>query len=155
MPIRVDGTGQVVLGENVILGYRPAPRIGTGEILLQSRGQGSLIRIGARTTTSNNVVMIAMKSILIGDDCLIGDLVTIYDCDFHEIDPANRNRSAGQILPVNIGNNVWLGSRSMILKGVSLGDNTIVAAGSVVTKSFPSNVVVAGVPAAIVKRIEG
>jgi acetyltransferase-like isoleucine patch superfamily enzyme len=56
--------------------------------------------------------------------------------------------------PIIIGNNVWIGSNSTILPGVVIGDNSIIGAGSVVTKNVPSNVIVAGVPAKVIKKIE-
>jgi maltose O-acetyltransferase len=95
-----------------------------------------------------------MKSVVIGVGCQIGDLVTIFDCDFHEVTPSTRNQSPGEIAPVVIGANVWLGSRVIVLKGVKIGDNTVVAAGSVVTKSLPSNVIAAGVPAKVIREID-
>lgn len=156
VPVRIDGSGIVRIGEHVSLGYRPAPRLGSGEILLQARAGGrgmSCVEIGARTAISNNVSIIAMQSVRIGEGCQIGDGVTIFDSDFHEIDPATRSRSAGLIAPVAIGDNVWLGSRVMVLKGVTIGNNTVVAAGSVVTRALPANVVAAGVPAKIIRTI--
>jgi maltose O-acetyltransferase len=96
---------------------------------------------------------VATKSIVIGNGCQIGDLVAIYDTDFHEINPATRNNSTGECAPVHIGNNVWLGSRVIVLKGVTIGDNSVVAAMSVVTKSLPTNCIAAGVPAKVVKAI--
>lgn len=153
VPIRVDGTGQVRIGERVNLGYVPAPRLGSGEILLQARGKDSYISIGRHTVTSNNIAVVAMISIEIGENCQIGDLVTIYDSDFHAVNPASRKKSTGEVAPVTIGNNVWLGSRVMVLKGVTIGDNTVVAAGSIVTKSLPPNVVAAGIPAKVVREI--
>ena len=153
VPVRVDGAGHVSLGERVILGFRPAPCIGSGEILLQARGRDSRISIGARSATNNNVSIVAMQSITIGEDCRIGDLVTILDCDFHEINPATRGRSPGKTSPIKIGSNVWLGSRVMVLKGVTIGDNTVVAAASVVTKSLPPNIVAAGIPAVPVRKL--
>ena len=95
-----------------------------------------------------------MGAITIGDCCLIGDQVAVCDCDWHEIDPSHRNRSAGPIRPVAISNNVWLGSRVMVLKGVTIGDNSVVAAARVVTKSIPANCVVAGNPAKYIRTIE-
>lgn len=154
VPVRADGVGHVSIGEGVGLGYRPAPRIGSGEILIQARARGSRISIGARTLISNNLSIIAMKSVEIGGRCQIGDLVSIFDCDFHEIEPTARLGSHGSIEPVVIGTNVWLGSRVMILKGVSIGENTVVAAGSVVTKSLPANVVAAGIPAKVIREIK-
>jgi len=153
VPIRVDGVGQVKVGEKVGLGYLPAPRLGSGEVLLQARGEKSRISIGKRTLASNNIAICAMRSVQIGAGCQIGNEVTIYDCDFHEIDPATRLDSPGEIAPVSIGDNVWLGSRVMVLKGVTIGDNSVVAAGAIVTSSIPPNVVAAGIPAKVIKQI--
>ncbi|HEY9175929.1 MAG TPA: DapH/DapD/GlmU-related protein [Verrucomicrobiae bacterium] len=99
------------------------------------------------------MTLVANERIVIGDGCQIGDQVAIYDCDFHEINPATRNRSCGPTQPVSVGNNVWLGSRVMVLKGVNIGDNSVVAAMSVVTKSIPPNSVAAGVPAKVVRSL--
>ena len=153
VPVRTDGVGRVELGKGVHLGYLPAPRLGSGEILLQARGEDSSISIGANTLTSNNLSICAMESIHIGEGCQIGDQVAIYDCDFHEIDPSKRLDGPGEIAPVFIGNNVWLGSRVMVLKGVSIGDNSVIGAGSIVTKSLPPNVAAAGVPAKVMREI--
>lgn len=154
VPIRFGVSGAVVLEENVCLGYRPAPRIGSGEILLQTRGQGK-IRIGRGTAMSNNISIIATESIEIGEKCLIGDLVTIMDSDFHRLDPAERWQGSDPAGPVRLGRNVWLGSRVLVLKGVSIGDNTVVAAGAVVSKSLPPNVLAAGVPARVIRELKG
>ena len=153
VPIRVDGLGQVIIEPKCHLGYALAPRMGNGEILLQARNKESVIEIGMGTTVSNNLSIIALQSVHIGAGCQIGDACFITDCDFHEIDPATRNRSAGIVNPVHIGDNVWLGSRVMVLKGVTIGDNTVVAAGSVVVKSLPANVLAAGVPAKAIRAI--
>jgi maltose O-acetyltransferase len=154
VPIRSDGHGSLVVGSQNVFGWRWAPRVGDGEILLQPRSRDSEIVIGNRNTFSNNVSIVAMGRIAVGDDCLFGDQVALYDCDFHEIDPQHRNRSAGPVLPVTIGNNVWLGSRAMILKGVTIGDNSVVAAMSVVNQSIPDNCVAAGNPARVIRTIE-
>jgi acetyltransferase-like isoleucine patch superfamily enzyme len=153
VPIRNDGCGNIVFGENVTFGYPMAPRLGNGEILLQARGPNSQITIGRGTLMNNNITIVAMESVKIGESCQIGDMVAIMDSDFHDIDPIRRNLSHGKIQPVTIGSNVWLGSRVMVLKGVSIGDNSVVAAGSVVTKSLPANVVAAGIPARPVKKL--
>lgn len=67
---------------------------------------------------------------------------------------ANYNLTVLDIAPVNIGNNVWIGGHSTICPGVTIGSGVVVAAGSVVTKNIPDNVVVGGVPAKIIKKIE-
>jgi maltose O-acetyltransferase len=153
VPVRGDGAGTLMIGSHNSFGYRPAFRLGTGEILLQARHPNGIITIGEANVFNNNVSIVSNEQITIGDKCQIGDLVTIYDCDFHEINPATRNRSCGKTKPVCIGNNVWLGSRVMVLKGVTIGDNSVIAAASVVTKSIPANCIAAGNPAKVIRFI--
>ena len=87
----------------------------------------------------------------IGDNALIGQQVVIATLN-HDLIPEKR---ASMIpAPVKIGNNVWIGAHSTILGGVTVGDNSVIAAGAVVTKDVPANVVVGGVPAKILKKIE-
>ena len=153
VPLKCNGAGQVLLGEGVSLGFRMAPRFGDGSILLQARTAEASISIGRQTHTSNNLSIIALSQISIGENCRIGDQVVIYDCDFHEVNPETRNASAGELLPVRIGDHVWLGSRVMILKGVTIGDHSVVAAGSVVTSSIPARSIAAGTPARVLRGI--
>ncbi len=118
-------------------------------------------------TLLNGALIMAEEKIEIGSYCLVSWNVGIADSDFHPIEPAQRlidaqalapffkNRPARPPLataPVKIGDNVWIGMNAVILKGVTIGENSVVAAGSVVTKDVEPNVVVAGNPAAVVKR---
>jgi acetyltransferase-like isoleucine patch superfamily enzyme len=95
--------------------------------------------------------------------------VGIADSDFHPIEPAARmqdalalapyyegrpERPALKTAPVRIRDNVWVGMGAVILKGVEIGENSVVAAGAIVTRSVPANVVVAGNPAVVVKQLE-
>ena len=147
----LNGDGIVKIGDNVMLGYELSPHFYGFYILIQARGKNSTISIGNNTVFSNDITIIAESEIIIGERCLIGDRLTIYDNDGHEIDPSTRTRSFGKTAPVNIGNNVWIGSVVTILKGVTVGDNSIIAANSVVIKDVPANAIVAGNPARIVK----
>jgi maltose O-acetyltransferase len=153
VPVRSQGRGTLLIGTNNMLGYGPAPRLGNGVILLQPRDRDARIVIGNHNSFSNNVSLVAMGEITIGNRCLIGDQVTILDCDFHEISPITRMNGVGPIEPVVIGDNVWLGSRVMVLKGVTIGENSVVAAMSVVTKSIPPNSIAAGNPARVIRSI--
>jgi maltose O-acetyltransferase len=153
VPVRGEGKGSLHIGNGSSLGCGYAPRLGKGEVFLQARHPNAKIVMGESNAVGNNVAMVANEQITIGDNCLIGELVTIYDCDFHEINPATRNRSVGLTKPVSIGNNVWLGSRVLVLKGVTIGDNSVIAAASVVTKSIPANCLAAGNPAKIIRLI--
>ena len=86
------------------------------------------------------------EQISIGNDVAIGPDVVIRDSDNHMIRGGSRVSA-----PVNIGNHVWIGQRAMILKGVTIGDGAIIAAGAVVTKSVPAGSLVGGVPAKVIK----
>ena len=118
-------------------------------------------------TLLNGALIMADDKIDIGSHCLISWNVGIADSDFHPLEPAQRlidtqalapffkDRPARPKLktaPVRIADNVWIGMNAVILKGVTIGENSVVAAGSVVTKSIPPNTVVAGNPAVIVKE---
>lgn len=153
VPVRSWGQGTLLIGADNMFGYLPAPKMGNGEILLQPRSRDAQIVIGNHNAFSNNVSFISLEKITLGDHCLIGDQVMILDCDHHEIDSKKRHHGTGPVLPVTIGNNVWLGSRVMVLKGVTIGNNTVIAAMSVVTRSIPENCLAAGVPAKVIKQI--
>lgn len=154
-----NGLGSVRLGAGVSLGYRLAPRVGNGAILLQARKVDSLICIGDRTEMSNNISIISLNRILIGEDCLISDLVSISDSDFHDQSPLARRKeplrrsSDGLVGEVRIADNVWIGSRSIVLRGSIIGMGSIVGAGSVVKGEIPSGVLAAGVPARVIRRL--
>ena len=90
-------------------------------------------------------------SIQIGDGTLIGHQVVLATLN-HDFDPKKRKDIIPA--PIQIGENVWIGSNSVIVGGVTIGDNAIIAAGSVVTKDVDANTVVGGVPAKFIKLIE-
>ena len=120
-------------------------------------------------TLLNGALIMTEDRIEIGSHCLISWNVGIADSDFHPLAPAQRLIDAQALapflkdrpprpklktVPVIIGNNVWIGMNATILKGVTIGENSVVAAGSVVTKSVPPNTVVAGNPAVAVKTLD-
>ncbi len=151
-PLRINGRGTVILDDTTI-GYRLGPRVGNGESVLQARREKSLIKIGKNTNINNNLTIICNEKVEIGCDCLIGEEVKIYDSDFHGIHPENRRGNKGKIASVTIGNNVWIGSRAIILKGVQIGTGSIIGAASVVTSDVPENVIFAGSPARLVQHL--
>jgi acetyltransferase-like isoleucine patch superfamily enzyme len=119
-------------------------------------------------TLMNGALVMAEERIEIGSHCLISWNVGIADSDFHPLAPAQRIIDAHALAPffkdrpprpklrtarVIISDNVWIGMNAIILKGVTIGENSVVAAGAVVTKSVPANVVVAGNPAAVVRDV--
>ena len=88
--------------------------------------------------------------VVLGDGCQIGHNVVFATLN-HGLSPEDRRHTYPA--PIVLGKNVWVGSNSTILQGVTIGDNAVVAAGAVVTKNVPANVVVGGVPAKIIKQI--
>jgi len=109
------------------------------------------IVIGDYCLISPGVRISAAQSIHIGDNCMLAAMVTISDSDWHGI--YNRIRPFRCTKPVVIENNVWLGERVIVMKGVTIGENSVVGAGSVVTKNIPPNTVAAGNPARVIKTI--
>ncbi|TBL74033.1 sugar O-acetyltransferase [Paenibacillus thalictri] len=112
---------------------------------------GYNIHVGNNFYAGYNCTILDMAEVRIGDDCMIAPNVGIYTAG-HSIEPKDRNKS-GYGIPITIGNNVWIGGSCVILPGVTIGDNSIVAAGSVVTKDVPENTIVAGNPAKFLKAI--
>lgn len=105
------------------------------------------ISIGNNVGLSGAVIS-CFNSIKIGNNVKIGANTVITDGDWHKEDPRS-----GVIRPIVIENNVWIGLNSVILKGVHVGENSVIGAGSVVTKNIPPNVVAAGNPCVVIKNI--
>ena len=105
--------------------------------------------IGDNTYVQPNALILANTKSFIGTDGAIGWNFQMLDDDLHQIlEEGNIKRGPE---PINIGSHVWIGSNVTILKGISIGNNSIIATGSVVTKSVPENVLVAGNPAKVIK----
>lgn len=114
---------------------------------------------GYRTTIGNdffsnvNLTIIDGGGVEIGDHVFIGPNVGIYTAE-HPLDVRRREKGYEWALPVKVGNNVWIGGDVTILAGVTIGDNTVIGAGSVVTKDIPANVVAVGNPCTVIKETE-
>lgn len=109
--------------------------------------ENAKLEIGSGYCTCGTQIVCA-KSIKIGNSVAIARDVIIRDTDAHDI----VGKPHDKIKEVVIGNNVWIGNRAIIMKGVTIGDGAIVAAGAVVTKDVPANTIVAGVPAKVIQE---
>ncbi|MDD5475613.1 MAG: acyltransferase [Syntrophales bacterium] len=118
----------------------------------EKEGSGGGILIGRHALISPGVRISSASEVTIGDSCMFASSVYVTDSDWHGI--YDRTSALGHSEPVRIGNNVWVGDSAIICKGVTIGDNSVVGAGSVVAGDVPSNVVVAGNPARIVRDID-
>ena len=123
-------------------------------------GYDGIIKIGKHTML-NGVCVVSYQKVEIGDECQIASSTIISDTDFHPVDPILRSKQVkGESFPfssvgkkeIKIGNNVWIGWNCTILKGVQIGDHSIVAAGSVVLAGhYPNGSLIAGNPAKVIK----
>ena len=98
--------------------------------------------------------IVAFEKIVVGSNVIVARFVSILDHD-HSYNFSNKSIKFGgyNTSPIKIGNNVWIGDKVSILKGVTIGDNVIIAANAVVTKDIPSNVVAGGIPAKVIKEM--
>jgi len=152
-PVLMTGRGRVQLGR-CNLGFFPSPYYLNGYIHIEARDATASIEIEDGVWINNSAVIIAERgSIRIGANTLIGTDFTVYDSDFHDLHPERRMAGTHECAPVNIGKNVFIGSRVMVMKGVDIGDNSVIASGSIVTKSVPENSIAGGSPARVIRRI--
>jgi len=118
---------------------------------------GAVIRIGDKTRIHGTCIH-AYQLIEIGKNCLIAANCQIFDGSGHSLsfdDVENRISTAGSSKPVKIGDNVWIGANCIVLPGVTIGDGSVIAAGSVVTTNIPSLVLAGGNPARVIRDYTG
>lgn len=113
---------------------------------------GSHIEVGENFYANTGCVMLDVGKITIGKNVMFGPNVAIYTAG-HPIHPDSRNSGYEYGIPVNIGDNVWIGGNCVILPGVTIGNNVVIGAGSVVTKDIPDNVCAAGNPCRVIRKI--
>ena len=113
---------------------------------------GHHVHLGKNVYTNFGVTFVDDTHIYIGDYTMLGPNVTIATAG-HPIDPELRQKGLQYNMPVHIGKNCWLGAGVIVMPGVTIGDNTVIGAGSVVTKDIPANVVAVGNPCRIMREI--
>ena len=129
--------------------------IGEGSYIeppLHANFGGKHVHFGKYVYANYNLTMVDDTHIYVGDYTMIGPNVTIATAG-HPIDPALRGVQAQYNMEVHIGKNVWIGGGCVLLPGVSIGDNTVIGAGSIVTKDIPANVVAYGNPCRVIREI--
>ena len=115
---------------------------------------GATFEVGDHFKMSNSAIYCA-DQITIGDNVMIGGSCKIWDTDFHPLNATDRSQNPNEdyaTRPIRIGNDVFIGGFSIILKGVEIGDGAIIGAGSVVAKNVPAGEIWAGNPASFVKK---
>lgn len=145
-------------GATIDVGREARIKIGRG-VAIQRDFTGYFVgrvEIGEGVYINRGVYLDARHDVRIGRHCLIAEGVSIHDAD-HEFGPSagavgGQSSRHFSVAPIHIGDNVWIGTKATILKGVTIGDNAVIAAHAVVTRDVPANSVAAGVPARIVKQ---
>jgi acetyltransferase-like isoleucine patch superfamily enzyme len=123
-------------------------------VLLSTRRAGATLEIGDQVGMTGGSV-VASEKITIGDRVVIGANTIIIDSDFHPLTAQERQLdfNAGPTQPIKIGDDVFIGTQSIILKGSTIGNRSVIGAGSVVSGSIPADVIAAGNPARVIKKL--
>jgi maltose O-acetyltransferase len=154
-PLLLLGPGRISIGAGVEFGWGRSDGFFTGYCHLEASTGESTIEIGNGAMINNNAFFKSEgPGIRIGPRALLGSSVCIYDSDFHELDPRRRTTGVPKMAAVELAANVFIGDRALILKGVRIGEDSVIGAGSVVTTSIPSGVVAAGNPARVVRELD-
>ena len=119
---------------------------------LRANWGGHHVHFGKRVYANFNLTLVDDSHIFVGDYTMIGPNVTIATAG-HPILPELREKNYQYNIPVHIGKNCWLGAGVVVLPGVTIGDNTVIGAGSIVTKDIPANVVAVGNPCRVLRAI--
>jgi acetyltransferase-like isoleucine patch superfamily enzyme len=109
-------------------------------------GDGALVSVGSQTYLNRRTEITCKSRVTIGERCAVSWDVLITDTDYHQLDGGEATA------PVTIGDHVWIGARAAVLKGVTIGDGAVVAAGALVTRDVPAGALVGGVPATVLRE---
>jgi acetyltransferase-like isoleucine patch superfamily enzyme len=147
----VKGASISIGDESVICSRTTQTALGVNHpVIIRALKPGAVLSIGSKVRMSG-VTICAATRVAIGDRCVIGANATIVDTDFHSMDPLVRSSpndaADAASKPVIIGNDVFIGGSSIILKGVTVGNGAVIGSNSVLTKNVPAGTIVAGNPA--------
>ena len=159
------GSGLEIVGGHRLEIYGPDIHLGDNVHIQTARGQMSrlctwpdgkgrngTIRIGDNVLLTPGLQIVSAGSVEIGDNVMVASRVYISDSDWHEI--YDRLASPGPVSAIRLEDNVWLGEGCKICKGVTIGRNSVIGAGAVVTGDIPANVVAAGNPARAIRKLD-
>lgn len=154
-PVLFKGDGTIIIGDGVRLGVVASPYLYNGYIYIEARKEQSVVAIGADTMINNSCVLISEgEGVQIGAGCLLGYNVHIFDSDFHELAPGKRHGGSPQTGRVVLEDNVFVGANVTILRSVTIGAGSVIAANAVVTADIPGHVLAAGNPARVIRALE-
>jgi acetyltransferase-like isoleucine patch superfamily enzyme len=144
--------GPVQVAGPLVLTLGPHCRLGIG---VHFDTPGGHITVGSHVRINAGCVLVSYSGVTIGDDCLIGEYVSIRDANHGTALGAPTRLQPHRSAPVVIGRNVWIGRGTVVLMGVTIGDGAVVAANSVVSRNVAVNAIVGGVPAKLIRMRKG
>lgn len=147
VPVTLRGRPHIVNQGRMTIGSRVRLDSTVAMLELVSLPGGHL-EIGDNVFINHGTSIVSSAHVRIGRDSLIGTHVMVMDCDFHNVETKEWDTTGR---PVLIGERVWLANRAIVLKGITIGDDAVVGAGSVVTRDVPPRTVVAGNPARVIR----
>jgi acetyltransferase-like isoleucine patch superfamily enzyme len=142
----ISNWGELIIGERL----RLVSTVATTELVA---AYGGRLEIGSGVFINYGCSISANQLIRIGDNCSIGPYTIMMDNDFHRLEPERRNERPDSA-PIVLEENVWLGARVIVLKGVTIGTGSVVGAGSVVVKDIPPRCLAAGMPAKVIRSLD-
>jgi len=157
---RWDTDGPVFFGSGLELQIGPRGRVEFGRFVWLGHGtkircHEGAVEIGQKSVLGQDCTISAYRRVRIGEQCVIADRAMFIDFDHGVVEVERPIRKQGiYTRDVEVGSNVWIGYGACVLRGVRVGDNSIVGTNSVVTKDVPANAVVAGIPARIIRMRE-
>jgi acetyltransferase-like isoleucine patch superfamily enzyme len=153
-PVFIDSKGKIIFQENVNIGVPESPNALSGYSYISARNKKASIIFRNDIYLNNHATIISEgEGIEIGSNTIIGFNFCVFDSDFHNLEIDKRMTGNPKTAKVMIGNNVFIGSNVTVLKGVSIGDNSVIGAASVVYHSIPENVIAAGNPCKVIKHL--
>jgi acetyltransferase-like isoleucine patch superfamily enzyme len=139
--LEIGPSAKLSIGRWAWIGHDTKIRVHEGEV-----------SIGAKTVIGQECTISAFQHVAIGRECIIADRVMLIDFDHGVVDVERPIRAQGIYKrDVDVGHNVWIGYGACILRGVSVGDNSVIGTSAVVTRTAPANAVLAGVPARVIR----
>lgn len=152
-PIVLRGKGKINVGYNVNIGVINSPMFYNSYGYIEARNEDATLNFGNNIHINNGFSIASEKSIIIKDNVLIGFNCHIIDSAFHNIEIDKRNETDPNPKEVVVEENVFIGNNVTILKGVTIGENSVIANGSIVTENCPKNVIFGGIPAKVIKPL--
>ena len=141
---RITNLGEITIGDK----FRFFSNTVTSEVVTYP---GARLEIGSGVFINYGASLSAHKLVQIGDGSQLGSYACLMDNDYHSVEDREK---PSESKPIVLGRNVWLGVRVIVLKGVTIGDNAVIGAGSVVTRDIPANCMAVGVPAKVIRTFE-